>query len=303
MSQNMHSLAKHSLVYGLSSGINKVIPLVALPILTRSLSPRDYGIIAILSLLAYAYTSVFGLGLGVSTGVVYFKSEDRKHRQSTIITSFVLLAISSMVLLLFCSVLGPFISIVAFRDSQFTSIILLHGTGIALQIMTQPFLWKLQFENQAVQYAFFLVGGAAITMAAILILTVWSGRGVRGWVEGVVIGNSLLLVSILVRKIRYHEAVSRSHLIPELLRLGIPHVPGFAFVFLVQYSGIYMLEWYVPLDQVGIYGIGHTIGMALGLATAAFTTAWYPFFNSFISRQSEARSIFPRVADLLCAWI
>ena len=160
MSQSIDSFAKHSLVYGLSNGINKLIPLVTLPVLSRSLSPKDYGIIAVLSLAAYAYSSVFGLGLGVSAGVVYFKSEDQRHRQLTIITSFFLLAISSIVLVMFCSALGPYISMVAFRDGQFASLILLHATGIALQIMTQPFLWKLQFENQALKYALLSVGGA-----------------------------------------------------------------------------------------------------------------------------------------------
>ena len=248
-----------------------------------------------MSLLAYAYTSIFGLGLGVSTGIVYFKSEDPIHRQSTIVTSFILLAISSIVLLMFCSVGGSFISTVAFRNDRFASIILLHAAGIGLQITAQPFLWKLQFENRAVPYAVFLFCGAAITMAAILTLVVWSERGVRGWVEGVVIGNSSLLVSLLISKNGYQAVLNRLYQVPELLRLGFPHIPGFAFVFLVQYSGIYMLEWYVPMDQIGIYGIGHTIGLSLGLATAAFTTAWYPFFNSFVARQSEARRVFPRV--------
>ena len=295
MSQSMDSFAKHSLVYGLSNGINKLIPLVTLPVLSRSLSPKDYGIIAVLSLAAYAYSSVFGLGLGVSAGVVYFKSEDQRHRQLTIITSFFLLAISSIVLVMFCSALGPYISMVAFRDGQFASLILLHATGIALQIMTQPFLWKLQFENQALKYALLSVGGAAISMAAILILTVWSERGVHGWVEGAVIGNSSLLFSILVWKVRYHRAVSILHLAPELLKLGLPHVPAFAFVFLIQYSGIYMLEWYLPLDQVGIYGIGYSIGMALGLATTAFSTAWYPFFQGYGKSQGEALVIFQKI--------
>lgn len=295
MSQSITSLAKHSLLYGMSNGVNKLLPVIALPILTYYLSPRDFGIIAVLSLVTNIYGAVFGLGLGVSAGIVYFKNEDQEERSRTIATSFGLLAISSFVLLVLCFFFGTHMSFIAFRDEQFASLMLLHAAGIAFQIMTQPFLWELQFGKQILSYAVLSIGGAAITFVAILALVVWSGHGIRGWVEGVVIGNFAVLIFILLKKIRQRQLFRRLDLAPELLRLGFPHIPAFGFVFLIQYSGIYVLEWFVPLDRVGIYGIGYNVGTGIALATAAFSTAWYPFFQDYGKRSDGAIAAFQKI--------
>lgn len=295
MSQRIRSLAKHSAVYGFSNGLNKLLPLIALPVLSRYLTPEDYGIIALLGLIAYAYNSLFGLGLGVSTGILYFKTQSGRQRESTIWTSFGILAVSASVLVAIASAFGESLSLAIFRQGRFASLVLLHAVGIGLLLMAQPLLWRLQFESRAVLLSSFLFLNSAVTITASLGLIVWLGRGVQGWVEAVIVGNSVLLVALLVFRTAGRFSFDSFALASELIRQGAPHIPAFAFVFVIQYSGLYMLEWLVPLDQVGIYGIGHNMGMALALATAAFSSAWYPFFQGYGERQTEARPVFQRI--------
>lgn len=46
---------------------------------------------------------------------------------------------------------------------------------------------------------------------------------------------------------------------------------------------------------MGIYSIGFNLGVAISIVTSGFTTAWYPFFMTYMERQDEARTIFGRV--------
>jgi O-antigen/teichoic acid export membrane protein len=84
-------------------------------------------------------------------------------------------------------------------------------------------------------------------------------------------------------------------LVKSLLRLGVPLIPSFAFVFIILQGNKYILQWFGGLDAVGVYSIGFNIGMVMSLAVVAFTTAWSPYFLSFSDRHEEARVLFGRI--------
>ena len=96
--------------------------------------------------------------------------------------------------------------------------------------------------------------------------------------------------------------------VKELLRLGLPLVPSFAFLFILMHSNKYILEWHSGLEAVGIYSIGFNFGMAISIITGGIATAWYPFFMSYLNKLDEARLVFGRILTyyflaigLLCA--
>lgn len=82
----------------------------------------------------------------------------------------------------------------------------------------------------------------------------------------------------------------------QLLRLGLPLVPGFAFVFVLQQGNKYILQWLDGLSTVGIYNIGFNLGVAaLGMPVAAFQRAWTPYFMEFVDRPADAAVVFRHV--------
>jgi O-antigen/teichoic acid export membrane protein len=81
----------------------------------------------------------------------------------------------------------------------------------------------------------------------------------------------------------------------QLLRIGLPLVPSFAFLFVLQHGNKYLLQWMRDLEVVGIYSIGFNFGLVLNLLVLAFQTSWYPYFMSYQDRQDEARAVFGRI--------
>jgi len=80
-----------------------------------------------------------------------------------------------------------------------------------------------------------------------------------------------------------------------LLRLGIPLIPGFAFLFVIQQGNKYVLQWFGGLGAVGVYTIGFNLGLAMSLVVSAFQKAWLPYFMSFVDKPEEARVLFGRI--------
>ena len=60
-------------VYGLGGMLQQLVGFLLLPVFTAYLATADYGVIGILSVVGFLLTPIFQMGIGVSTGVVYFR--------------------------------------------------------------------------------------------------------------------------------------------------------------------------------------------------------------------------------------
>jgi len=88
------SLFKASGIYTLSSIINAAIPFLLLPLLTRYLSPEEYGIVSMYALLL-SITSVFtGLSVHGAINRAYFDEKINNHKEY-VWNSLIILFISS----------------------------------------------------------------------------------------------------------------------------------------------------------------------------------------------------------------
>ena len=81
----------------------------------------------------------------------------------------------------------------------------------------------------------------------------------------------------------------------------MPLIPGALAVVLLQQAGLFFVQRDTGLHETGLFSIGYQIGLVMGLATGAFSSAWMPFFQSYVSRQNEAAPVFERVAMVYLA--
>jgi len=295
MRQELARLSKNTLIYGVGGLVNRFIAFLFLPVFTAYLSPADYGISAILGLVTFIATSVFSLGLGAGIGPCYFEGNQQEQKDTTIWTAFALLMLSAACVVAGGLLFARQLSILAFGTPDHAFLMQLTVAMAALNILAIPLTLRLQFEEQASTFVRLTIGSSLASIALCLLLVVILGRGVRGLVEAGLIGQAvglLLLLFLTVPSLAFR--LSRS-VAAELLRLSLPLVPGFAFVFILQHGNKYILQWMRGLDEVGIYSIGFNIGFVMNLFVSAFQTAWYPYFMSFLNRQEEARRLFGRI--------
>jgi O-antigen/teichoic acid export membrane protein len=273
--------------------------LLLLPVFTSYLTPTDYGISSMLGLLTLLVTPVFALGISGSLGVVYFEIDDPRRKASTIWTAFGTLAVSATVLLIVGAVLAAGIGAALFPGSPsgydlpylVTVSILTAAVGIA----AQPLFVYLQLEERARTFVAITVGSAALSIALSLLFIVALHRGVTGFIEAGAIAQGVALVATIGVTLRQARPRFGRGLAAELLRLGLPLVPAFLAIFVMQQGNRYILQAEAGLGEVGVYTVGFNLGMFATLVVSGFTSAWYPFFSSYMGRQDEARSLFGRI--------
>ena len=288
-------LSRGVLIYGVGGFLNRFIGFLLLPIFTAYLTPADYGVSSILSWISFLITPIFSLGLGAAIAPCYFDGNHPERKKITINTAFSLLLLSSGLLAIMGVALARPIGLLAFKTGEYHDLVELSLWTASLSILSTPCMLYLQFEERAKLFVTLTLLVTLGSVGSSLLLVVAFGRGIRGWVEAGLIGQAINLILFLLPTIRKVGFRFRLTLSKELLKLSVPLIPSFAFVFILQHGNRYIIQWYDGLESLGVYTVGFNLGLAMSLAVSAFQTAWLPFFMSFIERREEARVLFGRI--------
>lgn len=288
-------LGRIVLVYGVGGVLNRVLIFLLLPLFTAYLSPGDYGVIAILGVLAMVTIPIFSLGFEAATGACYFDGDDQARKEATIWTAFTIVGAGAFVLGLLGIAGAREISQLAFRTSQYHYVVTLTLFGACFTILGQPWGLYLRFEERATAFVALAVLSSLMSIGLSVVMVVALHRGLLGMVEAQALGGALTLGLYLVVAAPRLRVRLNWRLGHELVRLGIPLIPGFVFIFIIQQGSKYILQWFHGPAAVGVYTIGFNLGLAMQIAVSAFQSAWLPYFMSFVDKKDEARILFPRI--------
>jgi len=298
MKEQIFRLGQKAAIYGIGSILNRFISFLLLPLFTRYLTPSDYGISSILGWMAFLVTPVFSLGIGAAMAPLYFEKGDPSRKEATVWSTFIILLVSSSMLVVLGMQFANYWSKLAFQTSDHHYLVSITFLSTGLSILSIPLVLHLQFEERAKLFAAFTIITTFVSIGSNLLLVVVFHRGVQGVIEGNLItqaANLILFAFPAFSKLRFRFQLTLAR---ELLRLGIPLIPAFAFLFLLQQGNRYILQMFGGLDQVGIYTIGYNFGLVMSVPVDALTVAWVPYFMSFIDRREEARMLFGRIVTL-----
>ena len=297
MRTDLVRLARHTVTYGAGSVVMRFLSVLLLPLFTAYLTPADYGISAMLGLIAFVITPVFGLGIGAVLGIFYYRSDEAGERATVVWTAFAVLLASAAVLVAAGFWFAPEISQAAFRTGAHARLVALSLAGAACTIMVTPFSLFFQFDNRARSYVVITTASAAIGLVTALFLVIVLRRGVNGLIEGTTLGQFATLLLFLVPCARALRPRFRWATVREMLRVGVAFVPSFIWLFVIQHGNKYLLERTSGVADLGIYTIGFNIGMAMTIAVGGFQNAWMPYFMSYVKKREEGERVFGRVAS------
>lgn len=291
----MKRLFAGSLIYGLGNVVNKLVTLLLLPIFTAYLTPKDYGVVSMLTVVGGFAAPIFALGLGSSIGILYFDTREPRERQSVIWSAAVVLVASAMIMTLAGWMLATPLSRLFLGDDGYAEHTTIAMATAAVGIAGIPWQLRLQFEERPLAFVIVSVLGLVISTAASLWFVVLLNQGAVGALEGSLVGQAAGTVLLIIAAADKPSLDQSFSLMGRLIYQGLPFIPSFGFLFLLQNWVRWPLEWYHGLDYVGIYSVGANLGVAIGLFVNAFLSAWTPFALSYVGREDEAAAVLGRI--------
>lgn len=270
-----HKLFKNTFIYAGSNVINKAIPFFLLPIMTRYLTPTDYGIVATFNVLLGVMVVFVGLSMHGAINVNYFKLKKEELREYIgnvfiiLFTNFILIFIVVFFLKYHLSISTKFPE----KWIPIVTVIALCQSIFAINLV----LW--QVEQKSFPYGIFQVSRTILNVALSLIFVVALVWGWQGRLLGVIITSIVYgVISIFViTKRKYITFSFNKKYIKDALIFGVPLIPHALGGWIVTSIDRIFINSMVGVAATGLYSVGYSVGMIIGLLAHSFNLAWSPF--------------------------
>ena len=280
---------QNSIIYLGSSIFSKAIPFMLLPILTKYLSPEEYGVLSIFQLMISFFTAFVGMNMSMNVSKNFFKYT---KLQTSLMIGNIIIILSLTTVIYFVITLW-----VSFYYQEIFSVpsnwvVIVPLLSFMLMINTIN-LTILRNQEKAYLFGVFEVINTAINIGVTILLLVMYHYGWYARAGGIIISYTLFfIISLLYMKkngfiiLRYNREEAR-----RILKLSIPLIPHVVGGIIIALSDRFFIERMVSLEEVGVYSIGYMFGMVVVLFTDAFLKAWSPWFYKVLSNANCTKKI------------
>ncbi len=293
MFQKIRELSKNLAIYGLGDVAIQIVNFALLGVYVQYLSKADYGILALLGSVEAVTKLFFRWGVDGSFMRFWYDCENDRARQRLASTLFFFLLGTNGVLLAGAVALSPWLSTWLGAPGYTTALQLVLLNTFAIGFTFIPF-HVLRMQQRAREFSLLAFARSVSTLVLRLVLVVGLGYGVMG----VVVADLVVTAVLLAVMVRWFAPLVRpmfsTAVLRESLSFGLPRVPhGFAQQ-VIAVGDKFVLSFFVPLSDIGLYAMGVSVGLIQKVFLAAFEYAWAPFYYATV-REPGAQRIFSAV--------
>ncbi len=268
----MRRFAGDASIYFGASIISAAIPFLLLPILTRVLTPVDYGMAAMFGVVSNILGALTGLSVHGAITVRYFKL-DSQHLSRYIGACFRILTLSTLVIFIVVALIGTQLtSITLLPTGWLLACVLMSAAQVVINMRLS--LWQVQ--NRAIRFGVFQGVQAALNVSLALVLVIglalsWQGRALGQLLTAMILmGFSLFLMR---GEIAFPLGGDDTR---DALKFGIPLIPHVLGGLLIAATDRMMIANMLDVREAGIYTVALQIGMAMSLITESFNKVYAP---------------------------
>lgn len=269
------SLFRAAGTYGVFSLLNSAIPFLMMPVFTRLLSPTDYGVATMFSIIqsvVFPFIALCGV-LGVSR--IYYSIHNFDN------------ATYSGTVFLFGGFTWIIITLIFYFFKTPVSTLLNIPEGWLLVIPTAAYFHFIislasvswQIREKPRQYGYYQMSSILVEITVSLFFVAYMGFG---W-EGRLISRFFTALLFAIIGLYYLQNSSWILLrfdwncLKHSLKMGVPMVPHNLLGVLNASVDKMFISRMIGLADVGLYGVGYQVGGVLRLLAAAFNEAYTPW--------------------------
>jgi O-antigen/teichoic acid export membrane protein len=282
--------ARDAVTYGGATVIVRAVGFLLLPIYTRFLSPSDYGMVELLTIVgAFAFVTV---ALEVGQGAARHLPESTGERRAEYVSASLAFAVPAYIAFAIALILaaGPVASRLLGRPDA-TTIVQVAAVTIALmgvfQLAHGELRWMMQARRWAAINVAYVVSAGVVGAGLVAVVRVGPVGILLGWAAAAALG--LVLVSIAGRgmyRLRWHR-----ERLAEMLRFSVPLVPSSIAVIAMASVDRVIVNNNLGLSDVGMYGVGLRVASIVGVVMLAFQASLAPLIYATHREPDTPRQI------------
>jgi O-antigen/teichoic acid export membrane protein len=297
----LRRLTGHSLVYGSADVVSQIVNLLLTPLYITFLTPRDFGVLAVLTLFACVAKIVFRMGLEAGFFRIHYDLPNEEQRRR-LAGTVVLFSAGCGALLFVAIVLGaPLVVRLLFEDRtpELAGYIVLVAADIYVGTFLFVPLSLLRIQNRPGRFAS-LTATRNVLNTALKVALVVKGHGIAGVLWADLIATTVLALALAPVLWHSARATFERRFLRAVLAFGLPKAPHGILVQLLNLADRRILSRFHGLEATGFYDKAYGLGAGVKFVLSPFETAWQPFVYSHSSRPDGPR-LFARLATYIWA--
>lgn len=271
------SALQSSIIFTILTFLKPAINILLLPLYLTILPPKEYGIYTIVITITTLVATVGGLKISGAIIPFYYdcKTVEEKNKLLDNVLSFIILFNSGFFLLLLA--IGPTLTSLVFVNDDirfFPYVSLAIASGMFLPII-QSYTSFVKNEKKIIKYAtiqlLFIISGVVLQITLInyyqLLGALWAKLITN-------ILTSILVFFYLRKVIRFRL---NKKLLKKCLTFSLPLIPFFFVFWIGKYADRYILEKYMSLEDIAVFGLLMTLIGLVTMASEALANSVQPF--------------------------
>ncbi len=208
MDNVLKNLSKHTLIYGAGIILSRAAGLLMIPIYTRYLVPKDYGLLELLDLFVYVVGILVAMAIRSSVNRFFYDSEDPEVRRDVIATAFISTSGISLwaagVLILF----APDLSSLIFQTPVYAPFIRIVLATFWVNTVAELGFVYIQAQQKSFLFSILSIVRLVITLSMNILFLVGLGMGVEGILVSGLIAGTLFAIAWVSGRSGSPESVS-----------------------------------------------------------------------------------------------
>lgn len=272
----MKALVSGTILYAVGYLLSRLQIFFILPFILKMLTPGEYGVIealAVLNLLVTIFT-VCNFDTGVTT---FYHDQNEEQRKLLVGNGFLMCLLNGSALFFGSLFFSKQLASLVFSSGQYGYELVLGVSGAVLGAMMHFNSVVIRLNGKPRQYNYVLVFNTlVITVVSIFLVNILQ-YGVRGYLWGIVIGNTftlLLSTYLLWNQLAWGKGIYWGK---KYWAVALPMLPVALAGWSLTIVDRNLLVHYRSLSEVGIYGFASKMASIASILWGPFLLAWTPF--------------------------
>lgn len=278
--------------YGFINVLNKVIPLLLLPVVTRLLPNTEaFGIFDMFNLIIGFGTPLAVMGLYDAMFREYFEKDDQQYKYDVTTTAQRIILLNSIIISIFLILFSSFFSKLFFGVSEYNEIIIYSSIALLFSANRSPIQAPTRMENKRKVFVISgLLESGGYYLLAILLINL--GFSYYGLIYARIITIVILILFFWFQnkkfflKGNFNKKIAR-----ELFKVGLPLLPTFLIYWVYNSMDRIMIVNILGTSDLGIYAIGARLSQISQLIYTAFAGGWQYFAFSTMKDKDQVHLI------------
>lgn len=279
------------LVYGLGGIINKIVPLIMVPIVTRLMPSSDYFGLSDLSNAVVQFASSLAImGMYDAMYRMFFEKEDEEYKKSVCSTALIFTLLTSLIIFVLLVILNEQIAQWFFGDRKYSYIVYISAMATLVGATNSIISAPTRMQNKRKIFLITNTLSPLIAYAISIPMLLAGYYTIALPLAAVISGVMTELIFAILNHSWFNLKTFDFSLLKQLLVIAIPLLPNFLIYWIFNSCDKVMITNMIGIGAAGIYSVGSKLGQASQLIYTAFAGGWQYFAFSTMKEVNQVKS-------------